>query len=145
MKPSSARPPSSFIEILWEKKFFLGTSCTGFSLRFLQTFTSEIFLIPEMSFYGKANSFNMSVNSGNIALEKQRLAESFYMFSLLSMIKYYYKPIEELKFGSDVDSNISLYLSQVKSGFVKKSSQHRCETPGCGTCVGWDADCKVIR
>lgn len=127
-----------------EKRYFLSTSCTGFSIRFLQTFTSEIFLIPEMSFHGKANSFNLSVKSGNIALEEHRLAECFYMFSLLSMIKYYYVPIDELRFGTDVDANISAYLSHIKSGFVTKSSEHRCDTPGCGTCVGWDADCKVI-
>ena len=136
-------PAKYFYDDTLEKKYFLTTSCTGFTLEFMQTYTSEIFLIPEMSFYGKSNSFNLSVETGNIALEPKRLADSFFLFSLLSMLKFYHKPIHELKFASDVDAIITFYLNHIKSGFVELSCKHRCGTPGCGTCVGWDADCKA--
>ena len=47
-----------------EKEYFLSTSSTGFTTRFLRSFMSEIYVVPEMSFFAKAKSFNMSVNSG---------------------------------------------------------------------------------
>ena len=128
-----------------KKQYFLGSSSTGFTSLFLQTFMSEIYSIPESSCFAKANVYNMSVSSGNIALNNEALSDAFFLYALLSMIDTYHKPIEQLQFGQDLESNIMFYLPQIKSGFVQKSSQHRCDVTGCGRVVGFDADAKVSK
>ena len=132
-----------FYEDSLDSDYFLASSSSGFSVRFLRTYFSEIFLVPEMSFYAKEKSYNMSVSSGNVAMERRTLADCFFTYALISMLRTYYKPIANLKFGADVDKNIDFYLCHLKSGFNALSAKRRCNVAGCGTCVGWDADCKV--
>ena len=60
---------------------------------YLRTFISEIYLVPEMSFYAKSKSFNMSVASGNISMDQRRLSECFYMFTLLSMLNFHCRSV----------------------------------------------------
>ena len=114
-----------FYEDSLDKEYFFATSSSGFSVRFLRTYLSEIFLVPEMSFYAKERSFNMSVSSGNVAMSRKTLAECFFTYTLISMLRTYYKPIANLKFGADLDKNIDFYLRHLKSGFNSLSAKHR--------------------
>ena len=127
------------------QKVFFTSGATAFEIGFLLLMISELVACPEYSFHAKATVFNMSVPSGNIQLCKKRLAEAFFFFALLEMLKTYQPavPLSSLAFSHDVDENLLTFTPTLKRLFQQCAAEHTCDIPGCRVVLGWDADCKV--
>ena len=76
---------------------------------------------------------------------RQRLTEAFFQLALLDMWKLFNdaKPLSSLVQSHDVDRNIGDLMPLLKDSFQQYYSKHRCDIPGCGIVIGFDADCKV--
>ena len=124
---------------------FVSSNETAFETEFLRSFLSELFICPEYSFSQKATSFNLSIKSGNFWLHRKRLADAFFQYALLEMLRCYENQVDipSLSFSFDTDLSLLKYQPVLREQFQKYHAEHRCETPGCGVVLGWDADCKV--
>ena len=134
-----------FYDDCLEKEYFFPSSSTAFETDFLRSFYSEMCLCPEYSFYQKSMTYNLNVPTGNDVLVPKRFVEAFFQFALLDMWKLFNTQVglSTLIQSHDVDRNISDLTSTLKHQFQQYYSTHRCNTPGCGTVIGFDADCKV--
>ena len=128
-----------------KKEYFLTSSSTAFQTEFLRSFYSDMFLCPEYSFYQKSMNYNINVPTGSAMMERKRFTEAFHQLALMDMWQLFNekKPLSTLKQSHDVDRNISDIISSLKVSFQQYYSRHRCDIPGCGVVIGFDADCKV--
>ena len=138
-------PAKFFYKDATKKMYFLSSFVTAFTTSYLITMLTDMMLCPEYSFWQKATSYNLSVPTGNATMCHKRLIEGFLQYSLLQMLKIYQPQLEwsNLPLSFDVDTNLLCLFPQLKKGFQRMHSQHRCDTLGCGLVIGWDADCKV--
>ena len=127
------------------KEYFLFSSCTAFKTDFLHSFYSDMFLCPEYSFYQKSMNFNITVPTGNIMMEPKRFTEAFFQLALMDMWQFLNPGhlLSTLIQSHDLDRNIDDLLPLLKRSFRRHYSEHRCDTPGCGVIIGFDANCKV--
>ena len=124
---------------------FMATCATAFFTSFLASILTNMMLCPEYSFYQRANAFNISVSDGNDQLDRRRLAEAFFQYALLEMLSFYLPERELIQtaFSFDLDWNLLKFTPLLKDQFQIFHAKHRCDTPGCRTVIGFDADCKV--
>ena len=128
-----------------KKEYFLCSSSTAFQTEFLKSFYSNMFLCPEYSLHQKAMEYNINVPTGNAIMDPKCLREAFYQLALMDMLQLFYsgKQLSSLIQSHDVDKNIIDILPSLKVSFRQYYSKHRCNVPGCGVVMGFDADCKV--
>ena len=88
---------------------------------------------------------NINVQTGSAMMERKRFTEAFHQLALMDMWQLFNaeKPLSTLKQSHDVDRNISDIIPSLKLLFQQYYSEHRCNIPGCGVVIGFDADCKV--
>ena len=134
-----------FFDDCLEKEFFFSSSSTAFESEFFRCFYSDIVLCPEYSFHQKCMNFNLNVATGNDKLVPNRLTEAFFQFALLDLWNLFNTEVglSTLIQSHDVDRNITDLTPTLKNQFQRHHSTHRCDSPGCGTVIGFDADCKV--
>jgi hypothetical protein len=134
-----------FYDAAATKTIFMSSNSTGFEIKILESLMTDMMLCPEYSFYQKAMAYNLSVPSGNDYLIYKRLLEGFFQFALLKMLGIYDPDmcLSTLLFSHDLDENLLKFTPTLKDLFGKHFAKHRCDVPGCGSVLGWDADCKV--
>jgi len=135
-----------FYEDSTRKNIFLSSNYTGFESSYLRSMMTDMMLCPEYSFCQKATAYNLSVPTGNLELNQKRLLEGFMLFALLEMLTMYIpnSKLSSTAFSFDLDENLNTWTTALKDGFQGHHATHRCNTPGCGSVIGWDADCKVF-
>ena len=91
-------------------------------------------------------TYNLNVPTGNDVLDPRRFTDAFFQFALLDMWKLFHPDVglSTLTQSHDVDRNITDLSSTLKHQFQRFYSAHRCDIPGCGIVIGFDADCKVL-
>ena len=123
----------------------LMSNSTAFKVSFLRSLMTDMAVCPEYSFQQKATAYNIGVPSGNVQLCPKRLMEAFLLFTLLDMMRVYQPSvgISSLPFSFDLDENLLKFTPTLKNLFQSCYAEHRCNVNGCGSVLGWDADCKV--
>ena len=135
-----------FYDDCLQKEYFFSSASTAFKTEFLRSFYAEMVLCPEYSFHQKSMTYNLNVPTGNDVLDPRRFTDAFFQFALLDMWKLFHPDVElsTLTQSHDVDRNITDLTSTLKHQFQRFYSAHRCDIPGCGIVIGFDADCKVL-